>query len=68
MFKFPKYHPYIKSKNNYVGISKMTTIMSRRNVGHFYNVFDYLYKDLDMIKAYMVPPYGIRLGRRIKKL
>ena len=40
--------------------------MSRCNAGHFYEVFDYLYKDLNMIRAYIVPPYGIRWAGRIK--
>ena len=40
--------------------------MSQRDAGHFYEVFDCLYKDLNMIRAYMLPPYGIRWGERIK--
>ena len=41
--------------------------MSQCNAGHFYEVFDRLYKDLNMIRAYMVPPYGIRWEGRIKR-
>ena len=41
--------------------------MSRRNAEDFNEVFDRLYKGLNMIRAYMVPPYGIRWEGRIKK-
>ena len=34
--------------------------MSRRHAGHFYEIFDNLLKANIIMKAYMVPPYGIR--------
>ena len=40
--------------------SQRTTIMSWRKLVNRYEVFNRLYKDLHMIKAYMVPPYSIR--------
>ena len=41
--------------------------MSRRDAGHFYQLFDKLWKFMIMIIAYMVPPYGIKWERRRRK-
>ena len=41
--------------------------MSRRDAGHFYQVFDNFWKFMIMIIAYMVPPYGIKWERRRRK-
>ena len=65
--KFPKYHPNIKANKIYVDICKWTTIMSRRHVRHFYAVFDHFSKVIKIMRAYMVPSYGIRWEERRKK-
>ena len=41
--------------------------MSRRHVRHFYAVFDHFSKVIKIMRAYMVPPYGIRWEERRKK-
>ena len=41
--------------------------MSRRHVRHFYAVFDNFSKVIKIMRAYMVPPYGIRWEERRKK-
>ena len=42
--------------------------MSRRHTGHFYEAFEHLLKVIIVIRAYVVPPYGIRgEGRKEKK-
>ena len=41
--------------------------MSRRNVRHFYAVFDNFSKVIKIMRAYKVPPYGIRYEERRKK-
>ena len=41
--------------------------MSRRHVRHFYAVFDHFSKVIKIMRAYMVPPYGIRCEERRKK-
>ena len=41
--------------------------MSRRHVRHFYAVFYHCSKVIKIMRAYMVPPYGIRLEERRKK-
>ena len=67
--KFPKYLPYMKANTKYVDISKWSTIMCRRNRGHFLEFFDHLVKVIIRMRAYVVPPRGIRWEeRRIKVL
>ena len=34
--------------------------MSQHHAGHFYEIFDDLLKANIIMKAFMVPPYGIR--------
>ena len=41
--------------------------MSRRHVRHFYAVFDHFSKVNKIMRAYMVPPYGIRWEGTRKK-
>ena len=57
----------MKAKKNYVDISKWTTIMSRRNAGQFLEVSDHLLKVGILMRAYVVPPYGIRWEGKRKK-
>ena len=60
------YNPYIKGEKKYLDISKWTTIMSRRHARHFYVVFDESSKVITIMRAYMVPPFGIRWEERRK--
>ena len=41
--------------------------MSRHHAGHFYEIFDPISKANIVMKAYMVPPYGIRWEGTRKK-
>ena len=64
-FKFSIYNPYIKGEKC-VDIFKLTTIMSRRHARHFYVVFDEFSKVIIIMRAFMVPPFGIRWKERRK--
>ena len=58
----------MKANEKYVNISKWTTIMSCRDAGHFYQVFDQLLKGIIMMIACMVLPYGIKWEKGKKKM
>ena len=57
----------MKANKKYVDISKWTTIMPWHNAGPFMEFFDHFLKVI-MMRAYVVPPTGIRWEERSMKI
>ena len=57
----------MEANTKYVDISKWTSITSRHNAGPFLQFLNNLLKVIIMMRAYVVPPGGIRWQERKEK-